>query len=44
MLAGILIGWLLRNRKGKEWIFASILHGVLVDFSVPFLVPFFCSL
>lgn len=32
------------NVCGKEWIFASILHGVLVDFSVPFLVPLFCSI
>lgn len=29
---------------GNDWVIASILHGVLVDFSVPFLVPFFCSL
>lgn len=32
------------NVCGKEWIFASILHGILVDFSVPFLVPLFCSI
>lgn len=30
--------------SGKEWVFVSIAHGVVVDFSVPFLVPFFCSL
>ena len=28
---------------GKEWVFVSILHGILVDFSVPLLVSFFCS-
>ena len=30
--------------SGKEWVFVSIVHGIVVDFSVPFLVPFFCSL
>lgn len=29
---------------GKELVFISIFHGVLVDFSVPFLVTFFASL
>lgn len=29
---------------GKELLFISIFHGVLVDFSVPFLVTFFASL
>ncbi len=29
---------------GKELVFVSIFHGILVDFSVPFLVSFFCSL
>lgn len=29
---------------GKEMVFISIFHGVLVDFSVPFLVTFFASL
>lgn len=28
---------------GKEWVFVSILHGILVDLSVPFLVSFFCG-
>ena len=28
---------------GKDLIFISILHGILVDLSVPFLVSFFCS-
>lgn len=30
--------------SGHEWVFVSIAHGMIVDFSVPFLVPFFCSL
>lgn len=30
--------------SGRDWLFVSILHGVVVDFSVPFLVSFFCSL
>ena len=30
--------------SGRDWLFVSILHGAVVDFSVPFLVPFFCSL
>ena len=29
---------------GKEMVFISIFHGVLVDFTVPFFVSFFCSL
>lgn len=29
---------------GKDLVFVAILHGVLVDLSVPFLVSFFCSL
>lgn len=29
---------------GKEMVFVAIFHAVLVDFSVPFLVSFFCSL
>ena len=29
---------------GKDLVFVSIFHGVLVDFSVPFLVTFFASL
>ena len=27
----------------NEWVFVSLFHGFLVDFSVPFLVTFFCS-
>ena len=30
--------------SGKDWVFVSIVHGIVVDFSVPFLVLFFCSL
>ena len=30
--------------SGKEFVPISIFHGILVDFSVPFLVPFFCAL
>jgi len=29
--------------SGKEWVFVAILHGIVVDLSVPFLVSFFCS-
>ena len=29
---------------GKDLVFVSIFHGILVDLSVPFLVSFFCSL
>lgn len=28
---------------GKEWVFVSILHAILLDFSVPLLVSFFCA-
>ena len=28
---------------GNEWVIVSLFHGFLVDFSVPFLVTFFCS-
>lgn len=30
--------------SGQEWVFVSIVHGVVVDFSVPILVPLFCTL
>ncbi|MGN0187962.1 MAG: lysine exporter LysO family protein [Candidatus Cryptobacteroides sp.] len=30
--------------SGDKWIVASMIHGFLVDFSVPWIVPFFCSL
>lgn len=30
--------------SGQEWVFVSIVHGVVVDFSVPILVPLFCSI
>ncbi|WP_085534980.1 lysine exporter LysO family protein [Massilibacteroides vaginae] len=29
---------------GKDLVFVSIFHGILVDLTVPFFVPFFCSL
>lgn len=29
---------------GKDLVFIAIFHGIIVDFSVPFLVTFFCSL
>lgn len=34
---------ILRN-SGKDYAIASIYHGFIVDFTVPFLVTFFCSL
>lgn len=30
--------------SGKDMVFISIFHGILVDFTVPFFVSFFCSL
>ncbi|HIS33513.1 MAG TPA: lysine exporter LysO family protein [Candidatus Avirikenella pullistercoris] len=30
--------------SGKEFIVISVFHGIIVDFSVPFLVTFFCTL
>ena len=30
--------------SGQAWVFVSIVHGVVVDFSVPILVPLFCAL
>ena len=30
--------------SGKELVFIAILHGIIVDLSVPFFVSFFCSL
>ena len=30
--------------SGQVWVFVSIVHGVVVDFSVPILVPLFCAL
>ncbi len=29
---------------GKDWIMASIVHGVVLDFSVPFWIAIFCPL
>ncbi|MFI3322463.1 MAG: lysine exporter LysO family protein, partial [Rikenellaceae bacterium] len=30
--------------SGEEFVVLSIFHGTVVDFTVPFLVPFFCSI
>ena len=30
--------------SGKEFVIIAIAHGILVDFTVPFLVTFFCKL
>lgn len=30
--------------SGKDLVFVSIFHGIIVDFTVPFFVTFFCSL
>lgn len=30
--------------SGKDMVFVAIFHGILVDFTVPFFVSFFCSL
>ncbi|MDR0349462.1 MAG: lysine exporter LysO family protein [Tannerella sp.] len=30
--------------SGKDFVFIAILHGILVDLSVPFLITFFCSM
>ncbi|WP_343564288.1 lysine exporter LysO family protein [Sphingobacterium sp.] len=30
--------------SGKQYVLVAIIHGILVDFSVPFLVTFFCYL
>ncbi len=35
---------IITRASGKEYAILSIYHGFLVDFSVPFLVTFFCSL
>jgi uncharacterized membrane protein YbjE (DUF340 family) len=29
--------------SGKDLVFISIFHGIIVDFTVPFFVSFFCS-
>lgn len=36
--------WAISKASGKEWMVASMLHGIIVDFSVPLIVPFFCGL
>lgn len=30
--------------SGREWLFTSIVHGMVLDFTVPFWVIFFCTL
>lgn len=30
--------------SGKDMVFISILHGIILDFSVPFFVTFFCTI
>ncbi|MDD4141465.1 MAG: lysine exporter LysO family protein [Bacteroidales bacterium] len=35
---------IITNVCGKDLVFASIFHGLVIDFSVPFMVSFFCSL
>ena len=35
---------IITHTSGRDWVFVSIMHGVVVDFSVPILVPLFCSL
>ena len=35
---------ILTNACGKDFVIVSIFHGFIVDFSVPFLVTFFCEL
>lgn len=29
--------------SGSEWVFVAIFHGIILEFSVPFLVAFFCK-
>ena len=29
---------------GQQWVFVSIVHAMILDFSVPFWVTFFCKL
>jgi len=35
---------IITKHSGKEWVFTAILHGVIIDLSVPLLVSLFCSL
>ena len=35
---------ILTNACGKDFVIVSIFHGFIVDFSVPFIVTFFCEL
>lgn len=34
----------IRKASGNEWVVPAIIHGIITDFSVPLLVPLFCSL
>ena len=36
-------GPLITRYSGKDLVFISIFHGIIVDFTVPFFVSFFCS-
>jgi uncharacterized membrane protein YbjE (DUF340 family) len=35
---------IITRTSGQDFVILSLFHGFLVDFSVPFLVTFFCSL
>ena len=35
---------IITKHSGKEWVFTAILHGVIIDLSVPLLVSLFCTL
>ena len=35
---------ILTKACGKDFVIVSIFHGFIVDFSVPFLVTFFCEI
>lgn len=35
---------IITKHSGKEWVFTAILHGVIIDISVPLLVSLFCTL
>lgn len=35
---------IITQASGREWVFMSIVHGIMVDLSVPILVPLLCSL
>ena len=35
---------IISQSAGQQYVIVSIFHGFVVDFSVPFLVTFFCSI